>query len=613
MLPSSRPRRKPLRLIRVPLPEIHPDWLELDRQLDNDHLARRIRSLVEQIDLSLLFDSFAGVGSAITPPDLLLQFILFEIWRKRLSPACWFLDARESLPARWLLRGLRPARCVLYRFRQHLPPELVDTLNKQILRFAQEEGHTTASKAALDGTFHAAAGSRHRLLNAKTLEQRCEQLDAVLARAPDAGPVEPTPTSASAPTTAAPQPSPPAVAASCGAACDSVVTSAATAPTTAAAEATPPAVAGTCGAEGDPVVTSAATASDPRQPPQPTVVNLAAAADAAEGAGSPPAALPGWMAGSKAGQQRQRRRYEKARQTLRARLEEHAKRQKRKSKAKRRSAEQIKICPSEPEAALGKDKLKVFRPLYNTQIVQDIDSPFVLGYGVYASVTDAGLLPPMLERTVELTGHKLDEVLSDGIYARLLDARYCQEEGIQLYAPVKAASLPERDKSKDNATDKEKAIGKEQFAWLAAEHTYRCPQGHLLQLERCCAEERRDGEQVMVEQYRCAAEHCQACPLAQRCTRRPDKGRTVKRMHGQELLDEVGERMATTEGKQRYKKRSQTVELRHADFRAHRGLERFHGYGLQHGQSLIGLMVLAHNGLALLNAREATKEKNKSR
>jgi hypothetical protein len=295
---------------------------------------------------------------------------------------------------------------------------------------------------------------------------------------------------------------------------------------------------------------------------------------------------------------------------LRARREEHAKKQKRQRKAKRRSAEQIKICPSEPEAALGKDKLKVFRPLYNTQIVQDLDSPFVLGYGVYASVTDAGLLPPMLERTVELTGRGLEELLTDGIYARLLDVRCCREQGIQLYAPVTLASMPERTKSKDK--DTEKAIGKEQFVWVASQHTYRCPQGHLLQLERCCAEERRDGEQVMVEQYRCAAEHCRDCPLARRCTSRPDKGRTVKRMQGQELLDEVGARMATTEGKQRYQKRSQTVELRHADFRAHRGLDRFRSYGLRYGQSLIGLLVLAHNGLALLDARDAKKEKNKS-
>jgi Transposase DDE domain len=572
MLPPRRRRRKPLRLIQVPLPEFHPDWLELDRELPQGHLARRIRSLVEQIDLAGLFDSFTGVGSPAHPPDLLLQLVLFELQRKQLSPARWFCDSRESLPARWLLRGLRPARCVLYRFRKHLPPELVDELNRQVLRWAQDEGHTPAAHGALDGTFPAAAGSRHRLLNSEALQRRCEQLDAALAAGQGAGAVAPGATGESA--------------------------------------------AGHAGATGSPGAGGAgaglgAVAAHAHAPTQPTPSSTPPAEPMpAGGAVAVPAARPGWMARSHQGRQRQRCRYAPARQTLRARLDEHAKKQKRQRKAKRRSAAQVKICPSEPEAVLGKDKMKVFRPLYNTQIVQDLDSAFVLGYGVYASVTDAGLLPPMLQRTAELTGRELKELLTDGIYARLLDVRDCREREVRLYAPVATSSTPDLSKGKDNGAHPAGAIGKEQFEWLAQEHTYRCPQGHRLSLERCCAEERRDGEQVMVEQFRCAAEHCRTCPLASRCTKRPDKGRTIKRMQGQELLDEVGARMATPEGKQRYKRRSQTVELCHADFRAHRGLDRFRSFGLRAGQSLIGLLVLAHNGLALLDARDAKKVSN---
>jgi len=104
------------------------------------------------------------------------------------------------------------------------------------------------------------------------------------------------------------------------------------------------------------------------------------------------------MARSRQGRQRQRRRYEQARQTLRSRLADHERKQRRQRKAKRRPAERVKICPSEPEAVLGKDKCKVFRPLYNTQILQDVDSPFVLGYGVYPSVTDAGLLDTVVKK-----------------------------------------------------------------------------------------------------------------------------------------------------------------------------------------------------------------------
>jgi len=265
---------------------------------------------------------------------------------------------------------------------------------------------------------------------------------------------------------------------------------------------------------------------------------------------------------------------------------------------------------------LGRDKQKVFRPLYDTQVVQDTDSPFVLGYGVFAAATDAGLLPPMLARTRELTGRGLEELLCDGVYARLLGARCCREQGVRLYAPLPPPAAPQPGPGGDGAPgpaggrDGQGRLGKEAFTWLADAHTYRCPQGHLLQLERRCREQRRDGEeQVVVEQYRCQAEHCRGCPLAPRCTTSPERGRTVKRMQGQELLDEVAQRTQGEDGRQRYQKRGQTVELRHADFRAHRGLQRFPGYGLERGRGLIALLVLAHNGLALLWARDAKRAK----
>jgi hypothetical protein len=615
------------------LPDDHPDWLDLDRLIPADHLARRIRAVVEPLDLSGLLDSFAGVGSPVHPPDLLLQFVLFELHRKHLSPATWLVQSRESNPARWLLRGLRPARCALYRFRRHLPVELLDKLNHQVLHLAQDEGHTSATCGALDGTFHAAAGSRHRLLNLKALEQRCEQLDAQVALDEQDAPDALAAASALAALPAPPQP-PAAIAEPACPGSDGVVVNEASAaaarqpvqasnvtpeagPTQQAKVATtvspqpPGAIAEPACPDSVVVAANEASAADARQSAQPS--NATPEAGPTQQTEAKPPPPPGWMAGSEQGRKRQRQRYQQARQTLKQRLQEHDKKQRRQRKAKRRSAEQVKICPSEPQAVLGKDKMKVFRPLYNTQILQDIDSPFVLGYGVYASVSDAGLLPPMLSRSKELTGRELHELLADGIYGRLLDVRDCKERGIRLYAPVASSTTPELDKAKEKDKDQEAAIGKEQFEWLAFEHTYRCPKGHLLQLERCCAEERREGEKVMVEQYRCAAEHCGECPLASRCTKRPDKGRTVKRMQGQELLDEVGARMASAEGKERYRKRKQTVERSHADFRAHRGLDRFRGYGLAAAQSLIALLVLAHNGLALLDARDAKKEKNKSR
>jgi transposase len=575
----KRRRSKPLRFIAVPLPSHHPCWLDLDRQLPPDHLARRIRFLVEQLDLDPLLETYSGVGGPIHAPDLLLAFVLFESQNGRRSPAQWFTDSRESIPARWLLRGLRPTRSVFYRFRDHLPAELVDDLIGSVLLRAQAEGYTPAENGSLDGTYTAAYGSRHRLLNRHSLARRLHLLDAAIA----------------------------------GDAVDDASGGDASCPAEPSQEAT------------------AAIASPTVQPrrlpatavPRPSRDQAATSSQTtARCAGQPRTAdRPYWMARTATGRLRQCGRYQQAQRILQARLSDHEQRQHGKSARRRKNADKVVICPSDPEAVLGKDKHKVFRPLFNTQILQDVDSPFVLGYQVYAQVSDSGLLPPMLERTQQLIGRKVKTVRGDGIYASLKDVRYCKENAVALYAPVECDSVAAKaaggqqeagegraaGRQGSRGTRKERRFGKEQFDWDEGRQCYRCPQGHLLQLGRIRTKSRDHGEHVEVQEHRCNKEHCQQCPQAKQCTSHPEKGRTVERMVGQELLDEVAARMRTTEGKEEYQKRKQTVELRHGDMRTHRSLDKIRGYGQSRAESEVGLLVLVHDGLTLLKARQKRK------
>ncbi len=89
----------------------------------------------------------------------------------------------------------------------------------------------------------------------------------------------------------------------------------------------------------------------------------------------------------------------------------------------------IVVSTGDPEAALGVDKDHVFRPLYTLQTIRDVDSPFILSYDVFAQATDAGTLPLMLERTEQLTGRRLKEVLADSGYVTGIDLALCAQEG----------------------------------------------------------------------------------------------------------------------------------------------------------------------------------------
>jgi len=427
--PNRPPRRDLPRRDRFALPpwdRRSPQWLEIEDTLDANHRARAIAAAVDQLDLTDLFASYAGVGSQPHRPDLMLKIVLYEIQTRRHSPAQWAEDVHERRPLLWLGFGITPSRTRCYAFRDRIGP-LLEILNRQVLELAVVAGFTTARRGALDGTLIAASASRHRLVNLSRLERRLAELDRVIA---------------------------------------------------------------------------------------------------ADKTGQDPGAIPAWMARCPAQRRRQRYRFGVARRTL---LKQHAQNARRPSQ-NRQDPEKIVLSTSDVEAALGLDKEKVFRPLYNLQVVQDLESSLVLGYEVFAQTSDAGTLMP-LRRVHDRTGVWLERALADAGYASALDLFDCATVGLDLDAPYQANDQTERRRGQRP----DRLIPKSQFVWRPEEQTYVCPQGHRLratgQERRARAEERA----VVLLTYRCPKEHCQACPLAARCTR-DRNGRTIKRNEHEDLL-----------------------------------------------------------------------------
>jgi hypothetical protein len=153
---------------------------------------------------------------------------------------------------------------------------------------------------------------------------------------------------------------------------------------------------------------------------------------------------------------------------------------------------------------------------------------------------------------------------------------------------------------------KVKQLPKSQFTWRAEAQTYVCPQGHPLEAEGSHKVKRSGTEQVQVQRFRCPPVHCVACPLRAACAQKPEKGRTVHRSEHEEELEALRERMGSAAAKALYKLRRQTVELVNADWKAHRQLRRFSGRGLTRVRCQVGLIVLAHNLLTLLQEEQKT-------
>jgi transposase len=364
---TARRRSHPLLFLEAPLAPPAQECFAVDDHLPKDDLARVILAAINRLDWTDLWSAYSGRGSTAYPPVRLLAVARYEIHHGHPSPAQWHHHAGKVDSRRWLLAGFLPSRSCCYNFRDRIAP-LLDQFTEPLLRQLDNEQLVVAQRGTLDGTLIAANASRHRLVNEKTLLGRLQLLDDALA--------------ADGVVVAPPQKDPKD---------SSPAASGATTATT----------------RSDTEMASA----EPSRSTEPTDKGPGSGrqVDAPEAQPGATLAWPAWMAKSRRGRARHRQTDQRAQQRL---AELHRQNSKR-STDKSRPVEKLVVSLSDPEAALGGDKLKVCRPLDNVQLLNDVDSPVVLAYRVVAQVNEAGLMKDMPGRQKRWLGRQVKDLLTD--------------------------------------------------------------------------------------------------------------------------------------------------------------------------------------------------------
>ena len=301
--------------------------------------------------------------------------------------------------------------------------------------------------------------------------------------------------------------------------------------------------------------------------------------------------LPLWVPPTDLGRHDLAERMQRAGKILDERIAKNAEKQ----AGKRKDPAKIQVSLTDPIAPLGRDKMKVFRPVYTVQYVIEPTSRLIMSYCCDAVATDSGTLIPMVDSLQQIAGGRLKTMMADAAYCSILDLRGCADRGIALLAPVQANSFTE--KKKQAKTNRQ--IPRDKFRFDDARNCYQCPAGRELSYSGRERKQRHGGQSLWESRYRCIPAHCGICPLAAQCLRPGSSSRTIKRLEGQELLDAQRAKMSDPEVQSRYALRGQTVELGFADARNHRGLQRFHGRGIDRARTETGLLVLAQNLLRL--------------
>ncbi len=141
-----------------PLPPSVDEWLP------QDHLARFVVEVIDQLDLSALVQQYAGRGSHAYHPAMLLGLLVYGYATgvhssRKIERAC-----HDSVAFRFIAANIQPDHDSIATFRRRFLPQ-IEALFVQVLVLAREMKCLKLGNISLDGTKIAANASKHRALS----------------------------------------------------------------------------------------------------------------------------------------------------------------------------------------------------------------------------------------------------------------------------------------------------------------------------------------------------------------------------------------------------------------------------------------------------------------
>lgn len=153
------------------LPPSLEDWLS------EDHLARFVVEVIDQLDLSALTRQYAGRGSKAHHPATLLAILVYGYATGVFSSRKLERATYDSVAFRYIAAGSHPDHDTLASFRRRFLEEL-SALFVQVLEMAREMKLLKLGAVCLDGTKIHANASRHSALSHGHIEKLQVQLQA---------------------------------------------------------------------------------------------------------------------------------------------------------------------------------------------------------------------------------------------------------------------------------------------------------------------------------------------------------------------------------------------------------------------------------------------------
>jgi len=247
-------------------------------------------------------------------------------------------------------------------------------------------------------------------------------------------------------------------------------------------------------------------------------------------------------------------------------------------RARRGKKDGVKVCYTDHEAVVQKDKISGYRASYKPSVLAT-ENRIITGISVHPSSENA-VIPRLLEQHIKITGNLPETLMGDAGYCTLENIELCKREEIDFLAT----------NGKDGQTRKGSTgkFHKSKFRYDESEDIVTCPSGYKMVVK----ERTTDEFGRYYTKYRC--KDLKRCAFSEECTH-SKKERTIKRYVGDDVKDTHLAKMETDDNKERLRQRKAFVEPVFSELKGSFNLRRFTRYGLKGASVEIALFGLAYN------------------
>lgn len=136
----------------------------VDEWLPEDHLARFVVEIVDQLDISALEGSYTGSGSDAYHPRMMVALLFYSYASGTFSSRKIEAATYESVPMRYVAANQHPDHDTICSFRKRFLDPLGE-LFIQILLMAAQMGLTELADVSIDGSKFKANASKHKAVS----------------------------------------------------------------------------------------------------------------------------------------------------------------------------------------------------------------------------------------------------------------------------------------------------------------------------------------------------------------------------------------------------------------------------------------------------------------